>query len=73
VFDTPSKAAAWETIPSWYFISTGDQIITPQSELNIARRTHSHITIFQGGSHLTLVSHPNAVTAVIADAVCSPH
>ena len=28
-FDTPSRAAAWKTIPSWYFISTGDQIITP--------------------------------------------
>jgi hypothetical protein len=39
----------------------------------MARRAHSHITIFQGGSHLTLVSHPNAVTAVIADPVCSPH
>jgi pimeloyl-ACP methyl ester carboxylesterase len=28
-FGTPSQAAAWQTIPSWYFISSGDQIITP--------------------------------------------
>jgi pimeloyl-ACP methyl ester carboxylesterase len=70
-FDTPSQAAAWETIPSWYFISTGDQIITAQSELAMAHRAHSHITMFQGGSHLTLISHPNAVTAVIASAICS--
>jgi pimeloyl-ACP methyl ester carboxylesterase len=70
-FDTPSKAAAWKTIPSWYFISTGDQIITPASELAMARRAHSHITMFRGGSHLTLISHPNAVTAVIASAICS--
>jgi len=69
--DTPSEAAAWKTIPSWYFISTGDQIITPASELAMARRAHSHITIFHGGSHLTLISHPNAVTAVIAAAICS--
>ena len=68
---TPSTAAAWKTIPSWYFISTGDQIITPASELAMARHAHSHITIFQGGSHLTLISHPNAVTAVIAAAICS--
>jgi pimeloyl-ACP methyl ester carboxylesterase len=72
-FDTPSTAAAWKTIPSWYFISTGDQIITAQSELAMAQRAHSHITMFHGGSHLTLISHPNAVTAVIASAICSLH
>ena len=72
-FDTPSQAAAWETIPSWYFISTGDQIITAQSELAMARRAHSHIILFRGGSHLTLISHPNAVTSVIASAIGSLH
>jgi len=70
-FSTPSRAAAWKTIPSWYFISTGDQIITAASELSMAHRAHSHITIFHGGSHLTLISHPDAVTAVIASAICS--
>jgi pimeloyl-ACP methyl ester carboxylesterase len=70
-FGTPSKTAAWMTIPSWYFISTGDQIITAQSELAMAQRAHSHITLFRGGSHLTLISHPNAVTSVIADAIAS--
>jgi pimeloyl-ACP methyl ester carboxylesterase len=70
-FGTPSKAAAWKTIPSWYFISSNDQIITAASELAMAHRAHSQITIFHGGSHLTLISHPNAVTAVIASAVCS--
>jgi pimeloyl-ACP methyl ester carboxylesterase len=72
-FNTPSKAAAWKTIPSWYFISTGDQIITAASELKMAHRAHSHITLFHGGSHLTLISHPDAVTAVIASAICSRH
>jgi pimeloyl-ACP methyl ester carboxylesterase len=70
-FDTASKAAAWKSIPSWYFVSTGDQIITPTSELAMARRAHSHVTIFQGGSHLTLISHPDAVTAVIRSAISS--
>jgi pimeloyl-ACP methyl ester carboxylesterase len=72
-FGTPSVAAAWKTIPSWYFISTGDQIITAASELAMAHRAHSHITMFHGGSHLTLISHPNAVTAAIASAICSLH
>jgi pimeloyl-ACP methyl ester carboxylesterase len=70
-FNTPSKAAAWKTIPSWYFISSDDQIITAASELGMAHRAHSHITVFHGGSHLTLISHPDAVTAVLASAICS--
>ena len=41
-FETPSKFAAWKTIPSWYFISSGDQIITPTSEKAMAERAHSH-------------------------------
>jgi pimeloyl-ACP methyl ester carboxylesterase len=72
-FDTRSKAAAWKSIPSWYFISTGDQIITPTSELAMARRAHSHVTTFHGGSHLTLISHPDAVTTVIRSAISSVH
>jgi pimeloyl-ACP methyl ester carboxylesterase len=70
-FDTPSKFAAWKTIPSWYFISSGDQIITPTSEKAMAQRAHSHVTLFDGGSHLTLISHPDAVTAVIQQAIDS--
>ncbi|GAA0984241.1 alpha/beta hydrolase [Acrocarpospora macrocephala] len=70
-FTTPSKTAAWKTIPSWAFISSSDQIITPASKLAMAHRAHAKITEFQGGSHLTLISHPDEVTAVIASAVCS--
>jgi pimeloyl-ACP methyl ester carboxylesterase len=72
-FETPSKFAAWKTIPSWYFISSGDQIITPTSEKAMAARAHSQVTVFDGGSHLTLVSHPDAVTAVIDQAIASEH
>ena len=67
-FDTPSQYAAWQTIPSWYFISTGDQIITQQSEEMMAQRAGSRVTLFEGGSHLTLVSNPDAVANVILDA-----
>lgn len=72
-FDTPSKYAAWKTIPSWYFISSGDQIITPTSEKAMAERAKSKVTVFDGGSHLTLISHPDAVTAVIDQAIESVH
>jgi pimeloyl-ACP methyl ester carboxylesterase len=72
-FMTPSKAAAWKTIPSWYFISSGDRIITPDSQRSMAGRARSKVTTFQGGSHLTLISHPGAVTSVIRSAICSVH
>jgi pimeloyl-ACP methyl ester carboxylesterase len=70
-FDTPATRAAWKTIPSWYFISSGDQIITPTSEYAMAARARSQVTTFDGGSHLTLISHPDAVTAVIESAIAS--
>jgi pimeloyl-ACP methyl ester carboxylesterase len=72
-FDTPATQAAWKTIPSWYFISSGDRIITPTSERKMAERAHSQVTEFDGGSHLTLISHPDAVTAVIQSALDSVH
>ena len=68
-FETPATQAAWKSIPSWYFISSGDQIITPTSERAMAERANSNVTTFEGGSHLTLISHPEAVTAVIKSAI----
>ncbi|GAB2957402.1 alpha/beta fold hydrolase [Nonomuraea fastidiosa] len=70
-FQSPSKQAAWKKIPSWYFASTGDRIITPQSQLAMAKRAGSKVTTFPGGSHLTLVSHPEEVARVITTAACS--
>ena len=69
-FMAPSRTAAWKTIPSWFFVSTGDRIITPDSQLAMARRARARVTTFRGGSHLTLISHPEAVAAVIASAIC---
>jgi hypothetical protein len=39
----------------------------------MANRAHSTIVDFGGGSHLTLISHPDAVTAVINSAIASVH
>jgi pimeloyl-ACP methyl ester carboxylesterase len=72
-FDTPSSAAAWKTIPSWYVIGMKDRIITPESELAMAHRAHSQILEVPGGSHLTLISHPMAVTNQILAAARSVH
>ena len=37
----------------------------------MAERARSTVTTFDGGSHLTLISHPDAVTAVIQSAIDS--
>jgi pimeloyl-ACP methyl ester carboxylesterase len=68
-FTTPSAAAAWQTLPSWYVIGTADRIVTPASELKMAHRAHAHIFMVPGGSHLTLISHPTEVTNQIVAAV----
>ena len=61
-FTTPSKEAAWKTIPSWYVIGTADKIIAPESQQAMAQRANAKVMRVPGGSHLTLVSHPEAVT-----------
>jgi pimeloyl-ACP methyl ester carboxylesterase len=61
-FMTRSSAAAWKVIPSWYVIGTEDKIITPESETFMAQRAHARIRRVPGGSHLTIISHPGAVT-----------
>ncbi|WP_445166578.1 alpha/beta hydrolase [Mycolicibacterium sp. Dal123E01] len=68
---TPNTAAAWQSIPSWAFISTGDQIITAASKQFMAQRAGATVTTFEGGSHLSLISHPDAVAAVIESAAAA--
>jgi pimeloyl-ACP methyl ester carboxylesterase len=73
-FTTPSKAAAWKEIPSWYVIGTADKIITPDSQQTMAERANAKVVRVPGGSHLTLISHPEPVTAQIlaaAHATCA--
>jgi pimeloyl-ACP methyl ester carboxylesterase len=63
-FDTPSKKAAWQTIPSWYFISTGDQIITPASELMMAHRAvQPRVVVERVRAEEDPASRPEQVTA----------
>jgi pimeloyl-ACP methyl ester carboxylesterase len=72
-FTTPSAHAAWQDIPSWYVIGGSDKIITPASQQRMAQRAKSQVRTVPGGSHLTLISHPDAVTDQIlaaAEHVC---
>jgi pimeloyl-ACP methyl ester carboxylesterase len=63
----PSGIPAWRTIPSWYLIGTGDQIIPPHVQRALAKRAGSTVTEFNAG-HLGLITEPRTVTGVIEQA-----
>ena len=60
----PSGIPAWQTIPSWSLIDTADHVIPPAEQLFMSKRASAHITEVDSG-HLSLISHPGAVTRVI--------
>lgn len=60
-------APAWKTLPSWYVLGTRDLIIPPSAQRFMAHRAGSTIVPVRAG-HLSPVSRPHAVAAVIADA-----
>lgn len=68
VFTTPLTAAAWKTKPSWAVVAGGDQIISPDLERWYYARANSRTIEIPGASHAVYESHPDEVTAVIADA-----
>ena len=60
----PPEFPAWQTIPSWSLIGTADHVIPPAEQLFMSQRAHARITEINAG-HLSLISHPGAVTRVI--------
>lgn len=66
-FGEPSTAPAWKTIPSWALIGRQDKVIPEAGQKAMATRAHARITEING-SHLSLISHPDAVTGVIVAA-----
>jgi pimeloyl-ACP methyl ester carboxylesterase len=64
----PSGVPAWKTIPSWAVVGTADHVIPLAEQLFMAHRAGAHITKINSG-HLSLITHPGAVTrAIIAAA-----
>src|SRR2546429_1935261 len=59
---------AWKTRPSWYLVSTDDQMIPPPAQRFMSQRAGSTV-VEVAGSHAIYVSQPNAVAALIETAV----
>lgn len=58
---------AWRTKPSWYFVATEDQRISPDAQRAMARRAGSRMVEVKG-SHAIYFSQPEAVATLIQQA-----
>jgi pimeloyl-ACP methyl ester carboxylesterase len=67
-FSEPSGPPAWKTIPSWSLIGTEDHVIPLALQEEMSSRAGARITMIKAG-HLSLITHPGAVTKVILAAV----
>ena len=72
-FGEKATAAAWKTLPSWHIYGSSDLAIPPAALAFMADRAHSRKTVVvPGGSHVTLISHPDDVAALIETAATVP-
>ena len=67
---TPSGAPAWKTLPSWTVVGTEDKVIPPATQRQMAERAGATITEV-AGSHVSMVSHPQATIDAILAAVAA--
>src|SRR5262249_43075995 len=69
-FSDASGPAAWKSLPSWAVVSTGDKAAGTAITRSRAERPGGKTTE-RDGSHVIRVSQPDAVTAVIMEAVAA--
>ena len=67
-FGEPVTQAAWKTRPNWYVVSTEDRAVSVELERACAAAMDARTTELEA-SHMTPLSRPDAVAAVILDAV----
>ena len=66
-FDAKVKSTAWSQKPSYAVVSTEDRMINPDLERFMSSRAKSE-TIELSGSHVSFLSHPKEVAALIEKA-----
>ncbi|WP_443750427.1 alpha/beta fold hydrolase [Asticcacaulis solisilvae] len=68
IFAATSTVAAWHVKPSYYVVSSNDQMIPPQAEAFFAQRMKA-TTITLPASHAVMVSEPDKIADLIIQAV----
>src|SRR5262249_44955127 len=69
-FSEPSGPPAWKDKPSWAVVATGDKAAGTDVTRSMAERAGAKITELDG-SHVIMISQPDAVTGVIMEAVAA--
>ena len=67
-FSEPTGSPAWKNFPSWAVVATGDKAAGSDVVRSMAERAGATSTEVEG-SHVIMVSQPQAVTEVIMQAV----
>jgi pimeloyl-ACP methyl ester carboxylesterase len=69
-FSEPTGPPAWKELPSWAVVATADKAAGTDVVRSMAKRAGATITEVDG-SHVIMISQPQVVTDVIAEAVCA--
>ncbi|HEY6396052.1 MAG TPA: alpha/beta hydrolase [Solirubrobacteraceae bacterium] len=69
-FSEPSGPPAWKHLPSWTVLATGDKAAGTDVVRSQAERAGATITEVEG-SHVIMISQPQAVTDVILEALAA--
>jgi pimeloyl-ACP methyl ester carboxylesterase len=69
-FSEPSGPPAWKDRPSWAVVATGDRAAGTDMTRSMAERAGATITEVEG-SHVIMISQPQAVADVILETVAS--
>jgi pimeloyl-ACP methyl ester carboxylesterase len=69
-FSETTGAAAWKHLPSWAVVATGDKAAGADLVRSMAERAGATITELEG-SHVIMISQPQAVADVVLDAVAA--
>jgi pimeloyl-ACP methyl ester carboxylesterase len=69
-FSEPNGRPAWKSLPSWAVVATQDRAAGTDIVRSMAERARATITEVEG-SHVIMISQPQAVTDVILSAVAA--
>ena len=69
-FGQPVAIAAWKAKPCWFIVTTEDRVVSTKLQRAEANRMEARVTVIQS-SHMSLLSHPGEVAAVIEDAAAT--
>jgi pimeloyl-ACP methyl ester carboxylesterase len=69
-FGQTVSAVAWKTKPSWYVLTTEDRVVNADLQASLSRRMNARTTLLKS-SHMSLLSHPGEVAAIIENAAAT--